>query len=196
MEKTKILSIVFLVVALGLGYYLSNSIYTSITESEKIAAAEAQVIEKLTMIREAQIAFQAVNGRYTSDWAKLKSFVDTGRFYIINKKENIITLAYGADSISVEIDTIGTVFVKDSVFTTEKYPNFNLENLEYVPTKGEAKFAMWANKIKKAGLTVDVVEVWNTAPVNPRRKEDNEARTKKPLRFGSRVSITTAGNWE
>ena len=71
-----------------------------------------------------------------------------------------------------------------------------LETMEFVPTQGESKFAMWANKIKKAGLTVDVVEVWNTSPVNPRRKEDNEARTKKPLRFGSRVSVTTAGNWE
>ena len=196
MEKTKILSILFFVVALGLAYYLSSSIYTSISEAKNVAKNEAAVIEKLIMIREAQIAFQAVNGRYTSDWGKLKSFIDTGRFYITNKKEHIITKDYGADSVYVVIDTLGTVLVKDSIFSKQKYPKFDLATLDLVPSKGESKFAMWADKIKKAGLTVDVVEVWNTDPVNPARNENNEARTKKPLRFGSRENVTTAGNWE
>lgn len=196
MQKTKIVSFLFLIIAIGLAVYLVNSIYTSISETERIAKAEAQVIDKLVMIREAQVAYQAVNGEYTSDWGKLKSFIDTGRFYITNRIEHITIEAYGAETVEVEIDTIGTVLVMDSVFTDEKYPTFDLATLEFVPTQGEAKFAMYADKINKSGLTVDVVEVKNTAPVNPMRKEDNESRTKKPLRFGSKTSITTAGNWE
>lgn len=197
MEKTKIVSVVFLLISIGLAIYLGNSISFSINESEKVEMEEQKVIEKLMMIREAEIAYQAVNGDYTSDWGKLKNFVDSGQFYIVDKIEHIITLAYGADSVYVEIDTLGTVFVKDSLFTTDKYPGFDLSTLSNVPHDPKAEFGLWADEIDKSGVKIDVVEVWNTSPVkNSGRKEDNDARTRKPLRFGSRTNITTAGNWE
>lgn len=196
MSKTKIISIAAFVVSILLAVYLTNSIFTSINEAERIAEAEKKVREKLEMIRDAQIAYQAVNGQYTSDWEKLLNFVDSGQFHITSRIEHIFTLAYGADSVYVEIDTLGTMLVKDSIFKASRYPNFDLSTLAYVPGSDNAKFAMWADKIDKSGVQVDVLEVWNTAPVNPARKESNEARTKKPLRFGSRTSITTSGNWE
>jgi len=55
---------------------------------------------------------------------------------------------------------------------------------------------MWASKIEKGGVLVNVVEVRNPKPIDPDRSEANEANIHKPLRFGSRTSITTAGNWE
>ena len=196
MNNTRIISIAFFFVSLVLAGFLGNSIYTSITEEERISRLEGQIIEKLTMIRDAQIAYQAVNGQYTSDWGRLKNFVDSGQFYLTSKIEHIFTLDYGADSVYIEIDTLGTMLVRDSVFTAEKYPNFDLATLDIVPGSKNAKFSMWADKIDKSGVKVDVVEVWNTRPADPRRKEDNEARNKKPLRFGSRTSVTTSGNWE
>jgi len=196
MNTTKIISLSALGVSILLFAFLSNSIFTSINEADRIAAAETQVKNKLIMIRNAQIAYQAVNGQYTSDWNKLTNFVDSGQFHITSRIEHIFTLAYGADSVYVEIDTLGTILVKDSIFKAEIYPDFDLSKLAYVPGMGDAKFNMWADKIDKSGVQVDVVEVWNTAPVNPGRKESNESRTKKPLRFGSRTSITTSGNWE
>ena len=57
-------------------------------------------------------------------------------------------------------------------------------------------FEMWASKIEKGGVLVNVVEVRNPKPIDPDRSEANEANIHKPLRFGSRTSITTAGNWE
>lgn len=158
---------------------------------------EADIIDQLMMIRDAQVAYKAVNGSYTSDWDKLLNFVDSGQFYILEKKEFIITLDYGADSTYVEVDTLGTVSVKDSVFTKDKYPDFDLNTLAYVPgIEPPTKFNMWADKINKAGLMVDVLEVWNPSPVDPARDEESEYNTRKPLRFGSRTSVTTAGNWE
>lgn len=195
MEKTKIISIVFLLISIGLAIYLGKSIFTSINAAESIEKGEKAVIEKLSMIREAQIAYQSVNGNYTSDWDKLLAFVDSGNFFLVDKIEHIITLDYGADSVYIEYDTLGTVLVKDSIFKKEKYPKFNLNTLSKVPGK-DAKFEMWADEIEKSGVKVDVVEVWNPKPIDPRRKEENEARTKKPLRFGSRTNVTTAGNWE
>lgn len=196
MEKTKIISLAALVVCIGLAWFLVNSIYTSIDNADRIERMEAQIINKLIMIREAQKGYQAVNGQYTSDWDKLKSFVDSGQFYLTSRIEHIITLDYGADSVYVEIDTLGTVGVRDSLFSPAKYPDFDLATFSLVPGYSDVEFEMWADKIEKSNVKVDVVEVWNPKPVNPKRDKDNEARTKQPLRFGSRTSITTAGNWE
>lgn len=197
MSTTKILTIVFGVVALGLAFYLYYSIDSSIEEGKRIARLEARIIEQLKMIRDAEIAYEAVYGQYTSDWNKLLAFVDTGSFYITSRKETVYTLAYGADSTSVEIDTLGMVAVMDSLFTPAKWPKFNLATLPYVPgVEPPTKFNIWADKIEKSGVKVNAIEVVNPKPINPARDEESEYNSKKPLRFGSRTSITTAGNWE
>ncbi|MEP1097206.1 MAG: hypothetical protein ABJG78_18975 [Cyclobacteriaceae bacterium] len=197
MDKTKILSLVFFVVAIGLAVFLIYRINYAISEEERIARMEADVIESLMMIREAEVAYLAVNGQYTSDWGKLSAFIDSGNFYITQRTEKVFQLSYGADSISVTIDTLGTVAVRDSLFTRAKWPNFSLERIAIVPgVTPETKFQLWADKIRKAGVEVNVIEVFNPRPIDPNRDEESEYNTRKPLRFGSRTSVTTAGNWE
>lgn len=195
MNTTKILTIVFFIVAIGLGYFLIDSIKFKIEEEERIARVERRVINKLKMIREAQLAFQSVNGRYSGDWDELIAFVDTGKIFITQRREETKMLEYGAEETTVFIDTLGSVFVRDSLFNEARYPNFNLSTFALIPGT-DVKFDLWADKIEKGGVAVDVVEVKNTRPVNPKRNENNEANIKKPLRFGSRTNITTAGNWE
>ncbi len=195
MTKTKIFTIVFALTSIGLAYYLFYTINSSIKEAERIERMENAIINKLKLIRDAEIAYKAVNGSYIGNWDTLIAFVDTGDFYLIERTETVITLDYGADSTYIELDTIGTVGVKDSLFS--KIPNFRAENLPYVPgIQPPTKFEIWADKIPKAGLMVDAIEVWNPVPVNPARDEESEFNTRKPLRFGSRTSVTTGGNWE
>ncbi len=196
MNLTKIASIVLLIVAVVLAYFLVSSIRTAIEDEQRIEAVEAAVIEKLVRIRDAQKAYQAVNGEYADSWEKLIQFVDTGSFYIVQRSEEIITLDYGADSVVVHLDTLGTVPVMDSLFSAAKAPNFILADLALIPGSDGQRFSMFTEKITKSGVLVDVIEVVDTAPVNPNRKESNEARNRKPLRFGSRTDVTTAGNWE
>ena len=43
---------------------------------------------------------------------------------------------------------------------------------------------------------VDVLEVIDPCPADPTRKESNDNRKRKYLRFGSRDEVTTTGNWE
>ncbi|MFY0607141.1 MAG: hypothetical protein JXR10_10515 [Cyclobacteriaceae bacterium] len=197
MSKTKIFTIFFGIVALCLAYFLYFSIDSSIEESERITKMENRIIEQLKMIREAEIAYLAVNGQYTSDWNKLTAFIDSGSFYLTEKTEFVKTLDYGADSSWVEIDTLGTVLVKDSIFKKSVWPRFNLSTLAYVPgVDPPTKFEVWADKIEKSGVSVNAIEVKNPSPINPMRDEESEYNTKKPLRFGSKTSVTTAGNWE
>lgn len=197
MSKTKIVSVVMLVVWVSLAVFLVYSIKSSIDEAKRIEDAEARIVEQLRMIRDAEMAYMAVNGQYTSDWDKLISFIDTGRFYLTQKSETIIPQPYGKDSIYVEIDTLGTIAVIDSLYGNNKWPRFNLETLPYVPgVEPAVKFDVWADKILKAGLLVNAIEVKNPRPIDPSRDEESEYNTRKPLRFGSRTSVTTAGNWE
>lgn len=196
MNLTRILSIVFLVIALGLGYYLYSRVDVKIEEDRRITRVERQVIEKLKMIRDAQIAYQAIHGKYTSDWDNLISFIDTGKIYIIQRRENVKELTYGRDSVWIETDTLGSVTVRDSLFSSNKYPNFNLERLPYIPGTDNQKFDVFADEIIRGGIEVDVIEVRDIAPVNPSRNEKNTSFNRKPLRFGSRTEVSTSGNWE
>ena len=191
MNVTKILTIVFYLVSIGLAYFLVTGIAHDIEQEKIIKAVESKVIDKLMQIRDAEIAYQTANGSFTSDWNNLISFVDTGVIYITERKETIIRLDYGADSVHVEIDTLGSVPVKDSLFSA----GYDVNSLPLVPDS-DKRFEIWADKINKSGVMVDVIEVVDPDPVDPTRHEDNEIKNRKPLRFGSRTDVTTAGNWE
>lgn len=194
MNKLKFYTYGTLVFALGLAFYLVNSIKFSIDEEARITTAESKVINKLKLIREAQIAFQSVNGEYANDWDSLLNFIEKGEIFLIQRREETVLLDYGAEETTLYLDTLGSISVLDSIFSP--YPNFDAQSLVYVPGYDNVKFEFWASKIEKGGVEVDVVEVRNPKPFDPDRKEENEANINKPLRFGSRTSITTAGNWE
>ncbi len=196
MNWTKISTIALFVVSLVLAYYLYSRIKFAIDEEKRIAAHEMGVIAKLSMIREAELAYLAVNGEYTNNWDSLSNFMQNGDFYIIQRTETIITLSYGADSSIVYLDTLNTVKVYDSLFSDAKYPNLDFNRLKYIPGTDNKIFDLFSDVITKGGVNVNVIEVRDTAPENPVRDESNEARNKKPLRFGSRTEVTTAGNWE
>ena len=183
-----------LLLAAGLAFFLVSRIKYSIDEEARINAAEDKVIEKLKMIRDAQIAFQSVNGKYANEWDSLLNFVENGNIFLIQRREETVLLDYGAEETTLYLDTLGSVTVIDSLFSS--IPNFKASNLIFVPGYENVKFEIWASKIEKGGVEVDVVEVRNPKPFDPNRKEANEANINKPLRFGSRTSITTAGNWE
>lgn len=266
---TRVISIILLVASLGLAGYLVYSVKGTIDSKEVIAQREREIISRLELIREAEIVYQEVHGSYTSNWDSLINFVKTGRVPILQRSETIITLAYGADSVVVNIDTLGYIPARERIFKetfnvdaadngifrgfhvnvgdevvqnmpaytletqgrtfTHKFknngivstledvqpgdsvlrgqnlitywnykfnPNVNLDRLAYVPGYEDVKFDIYADEIVKGNIRVDVIEVKNPKPVNPARSEQNEARTRQPLMFGSRTDATTSGNWE
>jgi hypothetical protein len=193
MTLTKILSIVFLLGALGLGFMLYKSVDNVMQEEKRIAATEARIIEKLQMLRDAQIAYIATNGEYAGNWADLKKFIEEGKIWLVQRKETTKLLAYGKEEITVTFDTLGSVMVIDSLFNERRYPNFNLENLNVVPGSGGKEFEFFADKIERSQRQIGVFEIRDPAPVNPKRKANNK---EKALRVGSRTDSSTSGNWE
>jgi hypothetical protein len=196
MNKTKIISAVLLIISLCLGAYLVYGIKSSIDEKERIARVEKKVQNKLMVIRKAEIGYQAALGRYTDNWDTLAAFINEGQFYIIEKTEIITQLSYGADSVYVNLDTLGTMEVMDSLFSDPKFTTYDFSKLKFIPETDNAVFEIFVAEIEKSGVNVDVIEVRDTQPADPTRKEDNDGRNRKPLRFGSRTDVTTNGNWE
>lgn len=269
MNLTKVLTVVFTAVSLYLLYFLYNSIQTVIDTTETIDKTEAAIIEKLRIIREAEIVFQEQTGRYTANWDSLADFILTGRVPILQRREIITQKAYGGEEVRIETDTLGFISAKERIFkknytlvasdngilvgfkvkvgdqvikNQKAYginvgdrineppfpekgiiqslasvspgesvargkilisysdyifnPNIDVRTLSDVPGNPGAKFEIFAGKVEKSGLKVDVIEVKDPKPIDPQRKESNEQKARKPLRFGSRFDVSTAGNWE
>lgn len=269
MNLTKILTVVFTVISLGLAYFLYDSIQSVIDTREKIDLTEKLVIERLRLIREAEVVFQEQNGHYTANWDSLVTFIQTGKVPILQRREIITQKAYGGEEVRIETDTLGFVSAKERIFrknytlgaadngvfvgfkvnvgdqvlknqkaysiqvgdrTNEPpfqekgiiqsladvksgdpitrgkilinyydyifNPNSDLSTLAVVPGSDGVKFEIFAGTVDKNGIKVDVIEVKDPKPINPERKESNEQKARKPLRFGSRTDVSTAGNWE
>ncbi|WP_009035554.1 hypothetical protein [Indibacter alkaliphilus] len=193
MTLSKILSVVFLLGALGLGYMLYKGVDDVMQEEKRIAAIESRIIEKLQMLRDAQVAYIAANGEYADNWADLKSYIQEGQIWIVERKETTKLLEYGKEETTVTFDTLGSVYVMDSLFNERRHPNFNLDNLHIVPGSGGAEFEFFSDKIERSGREIGVFEIRDPAPINPKRRENNN---EKALRVGSRTDSSTSGNWE
>ncbi|WP_209331525.1 hypothetical protein [Lunatimonas salinarum] len=193
MNLTRILSVVFLLGALGLGYKLYLGVDEVVEEEKRLARTEARIIEKLQMLRDAQIAYRASKGEYAGSWDSLRQFITEGEIFIVQRTETTVLLDYGKEETTVEFDTLGSVNVIDSLFNERKYPEFNLETMNVVPGSGGKQFEFFTDKIERSGREISVFEIRDPAPINPdRRKNNNE----KALRVGSRVDASTSGNWE
>lgn len=271
MSPTKIISIVLFLVSIALAVYLWRSISSTIEFKEAIAQTEQQITEKLEVIREAEKVFLEQHGRYTSNWDSLISFIQYAEVPITVRRETVIPLSYGRDSIRVDIDTLGYVPAKDRIFkktttinaadngtlvsfgvkpgdqviklaksyslrrssngrvedfvfleggtvssvanvkhgdevTKGQYlitlwnyqfnPNLDVANLSEVPGSEGKEFGIYTGKVDRNGVLVNVIHVWDPAPINPARRASNEAINRQPLQFGSKTDVNTAGNWE
>lgn len=195
MNLTKILTIVFFLGAAGAGYALYDGINSTIEEAKKIERVESTVRAKLEMIRSAQIAYQGTFGDYADSWEKLINYVDSGKIWLIQRTEKITMLAYGAEKSEFIYDTLGFRMVRDSLFKSAQYPNFDPWALPELPHAPGKYFSLYARDSVRSGVNVDYLEVVDVFPYDRTRSEDNDIPNRRYLRFGSRTEITTAGNW-
>ncbi len=192
MRLIQIISVVFFIVALFLGYMLYKNIEGPIKERAQVKKAEARKIEKLKMLRDVEKTYLAIHGKYAGNWDTLINFVQQDTFYTIEKSEKIFVRQFGGDSVVVVVDTIDAISVMDKLFPKSDYPNFNPQTLPIVPVTNK-RFKIYADKIDKNNVKVDVFEITDVDPISAL----SELRSKgEPLRVGSRSEVTTSGNWE
>ncbi|MCF0191669.1 MAG: hypothetical protein HUJ96_10455 [Marinilabiliaceae bacterium] len=155
------LQIILVFVILGLGWLVYQSVQEPIVFQEKYEKRKAAVVERLKIIRDAQVAYKASNEKYASTFDTLITFVKTGN-YKITKNEGTLTdsmLQAGMtekEAIKLGIISRDTVYVsvKDSICK-----NLNPDSLEYVPYSNGAKFELGASSITtSSGLVIPVFE--------------------------------------
>ena len=195
-----------------LAIFFSYKIYDSIngpinfnnTKNERYAV----VINKLKLIRKAQIAHKDVNGIYSNNFDSLVKFIDDGIFTLIEKRDSSYMeydRTYRIDMLRevVVVDTLGFVPVKDSLFKdSNAYKQF-----ANVPIEGvEAKFDINADIIDKNGYRVPVFEVKVAKDVilhdqdKDLIKIENETVSVDGVNgpsiiLGSLTEVSTNGNW-
>ena len=195
-----------------LAIFFSYKIYDSIngpinfnkTKNERYSV----VINKLKLIRKAQIAYKDVNGIYSNNFDSLVKFIDDGIFTLIEKRDSSYMeydRTYRIDMLRevVVVDTLGFVPVKDSLFKdSNAYKKF-----ANVPIEGvEAKFDINADIIDKNGYRVPVFEVKVAKDVilhdqdKDLIKIENETVSVDGVNgpsiiLGSLTEVSTNGNW-
>ena len=196
------------ILAIFFSYKIYDSINGPINFNKKKNERYALVINKLKLIRKAQIAHKDVKGFFTNNFDSLVKFIDTGIFTLIEKRDSSYMeydRTYRIDMLRevVVIDTLGFVPVKDSLFkNSNAYKNF-----ADVPVEGvEAKFDINADIIDKNGYRAPVFEVKVAKDVilfdqdKDLIKIENETVSVDGVNgpsiiLGSLTEVSTNGNW-
>tara|TARA_S200000501_G_scaffold150660_1_gene142166 strand:- start:7071 stop:7727 length:657 start_codon:yes stop_codon:yes gene_type:complete len=195
-----------------LSIFFATQIYSSINGPIKFNQVKndryTMVIDRLKDIRTAQIAHKDVNGFYANNFDSLVSFVDTGIFTLIEKRDSSYleyNRTYRIDMLKeIEIvDTLGFVSVKDSLFGD----NESYKMMAVVPIDGtNSEFSIKADIIDKNGYQVPVFEVkiqknivlfdQNKDLLDQENKIISVDAVNGPeIILGSMTDVSTNGNW-
>ncbi len=200
------------IISIVLSYLIYNSIMGPINFNEVRDQRYSRVINRLKEIRTAQIAYKDVNGVYSDNFDSLVNFIDNGIFTLIEKRDSSYLeydRTYRIDMLKeiTVIDTLGTVNVKDSLFSD----NEDYYNMSKIPIAGiDAEFSIDADVIIKnsgsVNYNVPVFEVKVSKNIilfdqnKDLLKQENETISVDGVNgseivLGSMTNVSTNGNW-
>ena len=207
--KSILINIVLFAVVVFLAIKVIQSIKSPIDFGNEKKIREAQVVQRLKDIRDAEIQYKQAYNKYTSDFDSLSSFCKNHEIPIIKMVPDPNDTTF-TKSIN---DTLGYVKVLDSLYG--KRNNFNINELSIVPFSDPVtKFEIQDSIIKRGGISVPVFEVktpfdvylatpgakftekeWNTRVQNA-KAELEQLDKYAGMKVGSLEEASTDGNWE
>ena len=197
------ISIILWVFIIFLGYKIYQSIMGPIEFNKEKTARYTPVIEKLKIIRDAEVAHKEVTGNFTDKPANLISFIDTARFAMTETKNIVVTEQRGAISVDVEKRVTDTVGYKD---VRASFAGRDYKNMFKVPNS-DAQFEIkigWVEKVQ--GVKAPVFEARVDKAIVLKGMNKDLLRQEKESIGGSEVSgehisvgsldnVNTSGNW-
>lgn len=207
--KSIIINIVLFAVVVFLAIKVIQSIKAPIDFGNEKGLREAQVVQRLKDIRDAEIQYKQAYNKYTSSFDTLINFCSNYEIPIVmmvpDPEDTTFTKTIN--------DTLGYVKVIDSLFG--KRANFNINQLGMVPFSDPATmFEIHDSVIKRGGISVPVFEVktpyevylskpgekftdkeWKTR-VDNIKAEMEQIEKYAGLKVGSLEEASTDGNWE
>ena len=200
-----IASLLLLVVSVFFGVKIYNGIMEPIKFHKDKIEKFANVVESLKIIRDAEVKFFEVNGKYTKDKAGLIKFIDTAKLAITETKTEVVKENTGGGVIidkEVRVtDTIGYEPV------LKYFKNRDYKNMFKVPGVPGTEFELEIGSVEKIpGLSVSTFVA--KTPKRGVLAGMNESLIKQELEaieadqikgefvsVGSLEEVTTGGNW-
>lgn len=212
--KKLIIQAVLAVLIVILGYCIYESIMQPIRFQKLADWRYERTKQSLINIRDAQIAYKSVYGKYTNNFDTLQDFVKNGNLKIVkaigdipdsffNKYPRKVAEMKAIEAGIVRRDTV-TVSCFDSL-CNNKYP---LDSLRYVPLTGGKIFELDTASIETASKIVvplfeakahnDVYMFGLDRQEIVNKTDEQEKNSKYPgLKVGSLTELNNnAGNWE
>ena len=207
--KNILINIVLFAIIVFLAVKVIQSIKAPIDFGNEKNKREAQVVQRLKDIRDAEVQYKQAHNRYTSNFDTLIDFCSNYMIPVVN----IIPDPEDTTFTKTINDTIDYVRVIDSLFG--KRTNFNIKDLCNVPFSDPmTKFEIQDSIIKRGGISVPVFEVktpyevylatpgakftdkeWKTRVDNV-KAEMEQLDKYAGLKVGSLEEASTDGNWE
>jgi hypothetical protein len=206
-----VLIILLWVLIAFLGYQTFHSVYAPTQFNKLKNKRYAKVIENLKDIRDSELAYKQVNGKFTDNFDNLVKFVDTAQFTITQKRDSSIvdeelTKRYGGVVTYkpiVIVDTLGFVPVKDSLFKgSDRY-----KTMMNVPVGQEgAKFQLKAGMLEQNDIKIPVFEASvkkdiilfdqdRDLVIPENQVQSVDGVNGDALKVGSMDEVKTIGNW-
>jgi len=205
-----VLNIALWVLIAFLGYQTYMSVYTPILFNQEKNKRYAKVIKNLIDIRDSELAYKQVNGKFTDSFDELVKFVETGKYTIIQRKDTSVidpemTKRFGVDTYKdvVVIDTLGYVPVKDSLFKNST----RYKTMMIVPVgKSEEKFQLQAGFLRQNDMNIPVFEASvkkdvilfdqdRDMVIQENQVVSVDGVNGDALKVGSMNEVKTNGNW-
>ena len=175
----KILSVVLFLVCAGLVYLIYQGIMEPVNFNKEKAHREAVAIQRLKDIRDLQVAYKSVNGRFVSTVDSLCDFYNKGQMTVVmqvGSKDDSLAMAHteavkkanrkitpaelykmylsGDKNLVFAVES--KIPVKDTLFKSR--PDFVIDSLKYIPYSGQQLVEMEATVRKVSGVDVPLFE--------------------------------------
>lgn len=207
-----VLNILLWILIAFLGYQTYISIYTPIKFNKLKNKRYVAVIESLKDIRDSQLAFKEVTGKFAGNFDDLIKFIDTAEYTITQRKDSSVLDAEmtkrfgGVETYKdiVVVDTLGTESVKDSLF--KKSTRYKTMMNVPIPGKDDAKFELKSGFVEQNDMKIPVFEasVKKAVILYDQDKDlilqENQVISVDnvngdALKVGSMTEVNTIGNW-
>ena len=192
-----------------LGYLTFNSVYDEIKFNQLKVERYKKVIDRLIDIRDSELAYKEVKGKYTDSYDSLIKFVEYGKVPITQRRDTLVldeekTKAFlGVETMKtiVLIDTLSFYSVKDSLFKgpdSDRYKRM----MDVGVGKEGTKFKLEAGTLGDYSVfevSVDKADVLYDQDKYLVEKEKQvvsvDGVNGPKLTVGSMTEVLTKGNW-
>lgn len=192
---------VLAILAALMAYLIYDSIDSKIKLEKEIAHRTEVVVDHMTHIKDAQIAFKKNKGYYARDFRQLTHFLENDSLVIVKAIGEVPDSLLGKESLALEMGIIirdtSLIPVRSKMFEGENFEEI-IKSMPFIPFSEGKQFDINAGEIEKGKLKVKVFEVRASfKDIFKGMEVKNEGvNLEEFMTLGSMTEPTTNGNWD